>query len=57
MPTYVYKCIDCEQVTEAVQKFQDDPLKICPQCEGELKKVFSAAPVVFRGSGFYSTGG
>ena len=57
MPTYVYKGIDCKEVTEIVQRFSDDPLKVCPVCDGELNKVFSAAPVVFKGPGFYSTGG
>ena len=38
---------------EAVQKFTDDALTECPNCQGRLKKVFSAVGIVFKGSGFY----
>jgi putative FmdB family regulatory protein len=53
MPTYEYECTQCHTRTEAVQKFSDAPLTICPECGGELKKVFSAVGIVFKGSGFY----
>ena len=55
MPTYQYRCESCSQELEAVQKFTDPPLTKCPSCSGELRKVFSAVGVVFKGSGFYST--
>ena len=55
MPTYQYRCESCSQELEAVQKFTDPPLTQCPSCSGELRKVFSAVGVVFKGSGFYST--
>ncbi|MGW1161922.1 FmdB family zinc ribbon protein [Streptomyces sp. NPDC002513] len=53
MPTYQYQCTECGQGLEAVQKFTDDPLTVCPNCGGRLKKVFSAVGIVFKGSGFY----
>ncbi|MEU7165171.1 FmdB family zinc ribbon protein [Streptomyces morookaense] len=53
MPTYQYQCTECGEGLEAVQKFTDDALTVCPQCEGRLKKVFSAVGIVFKGSGFY----
>lgn len=53
MPTYQYTCSGCEELLEIVQGFSDDALTICPKCGGELKKVFSAAGVVFKGAGFY----
>lgn len=53
MPTYQYTCTACGADVEAVQKFTDDPLESCPQCEGRLRKVYSAVGVVFKGSGFY----
>ncbi|MER5961991.1 FmdB family zinc ribbon protein [Streptomyces sp. NPDC002057] len=53
MPTYQYQCTECGEGLEAVQKFTDDALTECPQCEGRLKKVFSAVGIVFKGSGFY----
>ncbi|MHA7958280.1 FmdB family zinc ribbon protein [Streptomyces sp. L500] len=53
MPTYQYQCTACGEGLEAVQKFTDDALTVCPQCDGRLKKVFSAVGIVFKGSGFY----
>ncbi|MBO0512220.1 FmdB family zinc ribbon protein [Streptomyces beijiangensis] len=53
MPTYQYQCTECGEGLEAVQKFTDDALTVCPKCEGRLKKVFSAVGIVFKGSGFY----
>lgn len=55
MPTYQYACTVCDHRLEAVQSFTDDPLTVCPQCQGRLRKVFSAVGVVFKGSGFYRT--
>jgi putative FmdB family regulatory protein len=53
MPTYEYECQSCHERVEAVQKFTDPSLTICPNCGGELRKVFSAVGIVFKGSGFY----
>ncbi|MFD9972299.1 FmdB family zinc ribbon protein [Streptomyces sp. NPDC059017] len=53
MPTYQYQCTECGEGLEAVQKFTDDALTVCPGCQGRLKKVFSAVGIVFKGSGFY----
>ncbi len=55
MPTYEYECQACHQRVEAVQRFTDPALTICEHCGGELRKVFSAVGVVFKGSGFYKT--
>ncbi|OPC84990.1 FmdB family transcriptional regulator [Embleya scabrispora] len=55
MPTYQYQCTACGEGLEAVQKFTDDALTVCPACQGRLRKVFSAVGVVFKGSGFYRT--
>ena len=55
MPTYQYRCVDCGSELEAVQKFTDASLTECPECEGSLRKVYSAVGVVFKGSGFYAT--
>ncbi|MEU9213986.1 FmdB family zinc ribbon protein [Streptomyces sp. NPDC048415] len=53
MPTYQYQCTECGEGLEAVQKFTDEALTECPNCDGRLKKVFSAVGIVFKGSGFY----
>jgi putative FmdB family regulatory protein len=55
MPTYEYECQSCHQRVEAVQRFTDPALTVCEHCGGELRKVFSAVGVVFKGSGFYKT--
>lgn len=55
MPTYQYRCTECGQDLEAVQKFTDPALTECPNCSGTLRKVFNAVGVVFKGSGFYRT--
>ncbi|MGW3230222.1 FmdB family zinc ribbon protein [Kitasatospora sp. NPDC001095] len=55
MPTYQYQCTECGSGLEAVQKFTDEALTTCPDCQGRLRKVFSAVGVVFKGSGFYRT--
>ncbi|MDH6577048.1 FmdB family zinc ribbon protein [Kitasatospora sp. MAP5-34] len=55
MPTYQYQCTECGNGLEAVQKFTDDALTTCPECQGRLRKIFSAVGVVFKGSGFYRT--
>jgi putative FmdB family regulatory protein len=53
MPTYEYECQSCHERVEAVQKFTDPALTTCQLCGGELRKVFSAVGIVFKGSGFY----
>ena len=55
MPTYQYRCTECGHDLEAVQKFTDAALTECPNCRGQLRKVFNAVGVVFKGSGFYRT--
>jgi putative FmdB family regulatory protein len=55
VPTYQYTCTECGEPLEAVQKFTDAPLTMCPVCGGRLRKVFSAVGIVFKGSGFYRT--
>lgn len=53
MPTYEYECQSCKRRIEAVQKFSDPALSTCEICGGQLRKVFSAVGIVFKGSGFY----
>ena len=55
MPTYQYRCTECGEDLEVVQKFSDEPLTVCPACQGALRKVFSPVGIVFKGSGFYRT--
>lgn len=55
MPTYSYACKECGESFDAVQSFTDDPLTVCPNCGGPLRKLFNSVGVVFKGSGFYRT--
>ncbi len=55
MPTYQYSCTACGEPLEVVQKFTDDALTVCPSCGGQLRKLYNAVGIVFKGSGFYRT--
>ena len=55
MPTYEYRCRDCGHTFDIVQKMSDASLTHCPECGGELRKVFAPPAIAFRGSGFYAT--
>ena len=53
MPTYVYQCKACEHQFETIQKMTDDPIKICPECKGEVARILFPPGIVFKGSGFH----
>lgn len=56
MPVYTYRCENCGHEFDRQQSFDDSPLKVCPECRKHaLQKVYRAAGVVFKGSGFYVT--
>jgi len=54
MPTYEYMCKSCGHLFEIVQSMRDDPLTECPECGGQLRKVFAPPAISFKGSGFYA---
>ncbi|KAM9862959.1 hypothetical protein ACI1US_01097 [Leucobacter sp. BZR 635] len=55
MPTYAYRCADCGHSFDIYQSFSDSTLTECPECKGDLRKVFGSLGVTFNGSGFYRT--
>jgi putative FmdB family regulatory protein len=57
MPTYQYRCTNCGNELEIVQKISDNSLTICPKCEKEsFERVITAeGGFVLKGSGFYKT--
>lgn len=55
MPTYSYRCTQCENAFDIQQSMSDASLTVCPSCSGQLRKVFGAVGVTFNGSGFYRT--
>lgn len=57
MPTYTYRCNNCEYQFDIKQRMAEDPLTDCPECKTEntLRKVLNSVGIVFKGSGFYVT--
>ena len=56
MPTYEYECKTCGHSFEAFQAMSDEPLKKCPVCGKELRRlIFGGVGVIFKGTGFYVT--
>ena len=57
MPTYEYKCDNCDYDFELFQSIKEEALKKCPKCgKNSLKKLISGgAGLIFKGTGFYKT--
>jgi len=55
MPTYQYRCLNCNLEFELKQSFNDKPIADCPTCHGIARRVFSPVPIIFNGPGFYVT--
>jgi len=57
MPTYNYKCENCEYEFEQFQPITARPIRKCPQCKktGLKRLIGSGAGILFKGSGFYQT--
>ena len=53
MPTYSYRCTACGNEFDVRQSFSDDPLTVCEECGGKLRKLFNSVGIIFKGSGFY----
>ena len=53
MPTYSYRCTACGNEFDIRQSFNDDPLTVCEECGGKLRKLFNSVGIIFKGSGFY----
>ena len=55
MPTYEYECSSCGFHFERKQRFEEEPIAMCPECQGKARRVLHSVPVIFKGSGFYTT--
>ena len=55
MPLYDYECVSCGHVFELRQSFDADPEWVCPRCAGMSRRKFHAVPIIYKGSGFYTT--
>ena len=55
MPRYDYECSECGLTFELKQSFDADPEGVCPSCSGSSRRKFHAVPIIYKGSGFYTT--
>ena len=55
MPRYDYRCLECNNHFELRQSFSEAGKGNCPLCSGEGQRVYHAVPVIYKGSGFYTT--
>ncbi len=55
MPIYGYRCTQCGHELEVFQSMSAEPLRVCPECGGPLRKLLYPVGVQFKGSGFYTT--
>lgn len=56
MPIYEYQCTTCGHQLEAFQKFSEEPLKVCPECQKpDLQKLISSSAFHLKGGGWYVT--
>ncbi|MFC1984309.1 FmdB family zinc ribbon protein [Chloroflexota bacterium] len=55
MPTYEYECSVCHHHFERKQRFDEEPIAICPECKEKARRVLHSTPIIFKGSGFYVT--
>lgn len=56
MPTYEYECKSCKYAFEFFQSMKDEPLKTCPECGKELRRLINGGTgIIFKGNGFYAT--
>jgi putative FmdB family regulatory protein len=55
VPTYEYECSVCHFHFERKQRFDEEPVAMCPKCQGKARRVIHSVPVIFKGSGFYIT--
>ena len=55
MPLYEYQCQDCGVRFERRQHINDEPVKVCPECGGEVHRLIQPVGIIFKGSGFYVT--
>lgn len=53
MPLYEYRCENCGDQFEVIQKFSDDPLSTHEKCGGKVHRILSAPALQFKGSGWY----
>ena len=55
MPTYEYRCTECEHEFEQFQKITEDAIPDCPMCGGFVKRLITkGGGFILKGDGFYA---
>lgn len=55
MPIYEFECQNCLHHFEVKRSFQDTSPVSCPRCRSSTRRLFCPVPIVYKGSGFYTT--
>jgi len=55
VPIYEYECNLCNFRFDRKQRFDEEPVALCPKCREKARRVIHSVPVIFKGSGFYTT--
>ncbi len=56
MPTYDYRCRNCNYEFELFQSIKEKPLETCPRCGKSVRRLIGGGiGIIFKGSGFYTT--
>ena len=55
MPLYEYQCKTCGVRFERRQRMSEEPVKVCPECGSEVKRLIHPVGIIFKGKGFYVT--
>ena len=55
MPTYGYECTTCRRRFERKQKISEEPVRVCPECNGPTRRLVFPVGIIFKGSGWYIT--
>ncbi|MFW6082812.1 MAG: FmdB family zinc ribbon protein, partial [Chloroflexota bacterium] len=50
-----YECKSCGVRFERRQHMEDEPVRTCPECGGDVHRLIQPVGIIFKGSGFYVT--
>jgi putative FmdB family regulatory protein len=56
MPIYEYRCLQCGDETEVIQRIDAAPKRRCAKCPGRLEKLISRSAFHLKGGGWFSEG-
>jgi len=55
MPIYEYECQKCNHKFQLRQNFNDPAETVCPNCQGDVRRVITPSAIQFKGTGWYIT--